>query len=313
MKRRLVACVMAGCMAWPSFAGELRKDAVAATARWVLHFDVEQFSRSQMGTLLAEQGKAAEDDAGLAFVRNELGIDPMKDLTGVTLYGDGGEGQEAVTVIRGKLNAAKLEALARSAAGHEAQNYRNLVLHKWDGESQGKATVACFPEPGVAVLGPSFGKVRAALDVLAGRSASLKTGGALRGLDAAGAFLVVSAQKVNESLGAKMKAFVLKHAEWMTLSIGEKGGTVSGALSIGADSPDNALQMELVMKGVLAVGAFAQDQNPNLAEIIKALSVSTDNGVITVKLTSPARTVVDFLKAQTERARGDPDWHGLAE
>src|ERR1043165_9078392 len=88
----------AGCLGWvaAAVAGPINMNWVAPDAAWIVHIDVDAVRGSTIGKfIIANWDK--EDEAELAAVKAKIGIDPVHDLKGVTVFG---KSRNTVTPLR---------------------------------------------------------------------------------------------------------------------------------------------------------------------------------------------------------------------
>lgn len=281
-------------------AGGLQRQQVAANSAWVVHMDIEQFNKTQMASLVAEDATNIEAQVAMGFLRTALDLDPLKDLTSATIYGDIPGSHEGVALVRGRLNVPHIETTLKADANYDQLTYNGRILHKWVDRNKGKPGVVAFVGENLAVLGPSFDKVKAALDVIDGRAPCLQENG-LRGLDSPDAYLLVSSTQTESGAAQPPRSTMFQNAEWMTLSLGETAGQASGTLTLAAKTPENAAQIEQVVRGMIAFMLLSKEQNPAVAEMAQGLSVTSQNNIITVQMSGSARALHDVMKAQGAR------------
>ena len=257
-------------------ADGLKKQDVAAGVRWVAHMDVERFLKSEIGAKLSDVSANPQAKAKIDFLKTCFGVDPLKDLSGITLYGQEYGDKAGVAVIRGTFDVDKLDALIKAGEGHEETAYGNRVIRKWVDKEKGKPGYICFAAKGIAVVGPEVDKVKAAIDVLDGKADNLSKYSNLKGaLASKDSFLLVQAVKGTNGIGDRANAAILQNTDWLALSIGELAGQVEAALSLGSDSPENAAKIEQVVRGMVAFMTLGNEQNPKIADLAKGVKVES--------------------------------------
>jgi hypothetical protein len=92
----MLSCVLLLAAPGLALAGPLNKRLVGADATWVMHVDVE-------GALASSIGKTAVQDAevqeGLRELRHECGVDALKDIKGITLWGLENAEEDTVVIV----------------------------------------------------------------------------------------------------------------------------------------------------------------------------------------------------------------------
>lgn len=214
----------------------------------------------------------------------------------------GGEGTRvALGVVRADVSAAGTqvalfvcrprvdEALARLAArpGHRTDTLDGRPLHAWafGGETLyawvGDAQVAGEPGASARVIVQANDKVALAraLAVFEGRAPNLADAPdpALRARPSEGSFLFASAStRLAELDGLELASSVARLAEDFVLDLGETRGAVFARLSVDAGTEREALQIQQVLQGGIALLGLVAGGDADDAELraIQALSSS---------------------------------------
>lgn len=274
------------------------KDSVSATAKWVVHLDVSKFTASQFGTLVTNDLQTGALKDKLEVARRTFQVDPLRDLSCVTLYGTGYSTQSVVAIVMGNFNPESIEVCFRAMESYEATAYGDRKIHKVVDKKRGAPRYICFAHKGAAVIGDNVDRVKDAVDVLDGKKASLKTVAGVRGMDSAAAFVLASAAKDENGNIGRAQASVLKNADWLTLSVGETAGIMDLALQLGINTPENAAQIEQVVRGMVAFATLSKDPNSGAFDLSKSLSVANENGVVTVKVSGSSQDLYKAIKAR---------------
>lgn len=312
--RRLFTVVLLGCLSVGSLtAAPLRQEDVAADAKWLLHMNVEQMVGSQLGGMLLDESKLDEHaKMGLSFVRSVFGMDLLKDVKGVTLYGRTYEHGGAVALVRGTFDAAKLVEMMKASEAYETAAFGNLTLHKWvKGKHQKRPGWVCF-KGDCAVLGQSADDVRAALGVLEGGQPGLKGTTSMQiPADVAGAFVVASAAKdASGGIGQRARAAVLQNAEWLNFTLGESAGQFVLVADVGMKDVASAEQTDQVLRGMIAYMTLSRTTNPTMAALVDGLKVTNVNGRMSIRFHCTVQQMYDFLQAQKELRKNMHPRHG---
>lgn len=304
MSRMTVVCMFAVMVAGITYGGPLNKAEISANAKWVVHLDADKFLTSKIGKLLIDENANADLKKGLDALRATIHFDPLKDVKSVTLYGDSFNKDGGVAVLKGSPNADAINAVEKIiilSKTYEKISHGTKVIHKWIDEKKQKPSVLCFYSPGVTVAGGDINQVKAAIDRLDGKKEGLKANTGLMVPDSAG-FLVASARK-DEGKEGPANATVLKNAEWLAVSVKNLGENVDIEAKLGANSAENAKQIEQMVRGLAAFLALSAAQNEAAADIAKALSVNIDNCTIGVNFSYGAEPLYKLIKNHKKQAQ----------
>ncbi|MDD4870493.1 MAG: hypothetical protein PHR77_08020 [Kiritimatiellae bacterium] len=308
MRKCIIVCIGTVLMSGMVFGGSFNGSDVDSCAKWAVHFDMEKFMTSKIGKLITDEASNTELKKGLDVLRATMRFDPLKDIKSVTLYGDRYQKDCGVAVVRGDANTEtvnNLEKIIVASKTHEQVTYGPRVIHKWIGEKNQKSSALCFYAPGVTVLGGEVDKVKMAVDVLDAKRDGLKDNAGLKIPGNAG-FLMISARKDENKSGNPAKAAVLQNADWLTIVAGDAGESVNLEFKLGANSQENAQQIEQLVRGMIAFVMLSKEQDQAVADIARAVSVNVENGVVGVKFSYSAEQLYKFIKGRKgPRQQGD--------
>ena len=228
---------------------------VAADAKWVMHVDVDALWASPVVQKAYRKGLEMHPDAEkkMDMVCGMVGMDPRKDLHGVTVYGKDTNKEHGVMIVHANVNQTLLLAMVAKAPDHKATSYGSYELHSWTHKGWKKEShtvTGVFYKPNIMVFAGCDEAVKAALDVLDGKSAGI-TGkeSPLAGRTLPGSIFVARASAIDP----KTRCPVLKQAESFRVALGENKG-------------ESFYRARLVMKSTEAV-----DQVKAITEGFRAL------------------------------------------
>ncbi|OGV69506.1 MAG: hypothetical protein A2283_09545 [Lentisphaerae bacterium RIFOXYA12_FULL_48_11] len=281
-----------------SFGGPVNKSEISSTAKWAIHLDAEKFLASKIGRMFIDESANADLKKGLDVLRATIHFDPLKDVKSVTLYGDSYKKDGGVAVLKVRPNAEAANAVEKIiilSKTHEQISFGSRVIHKWIDEKKQKPSVLCFYSPEVTVAGGDVNQVKVAIDLLDGKKDGGKDNTGVMMPDADG-FIVACARK-DEGKEGPANATVLKNAEWLTVFVRNTGENVDIEAKLGANSEENAKQIEQMVRGIAAFLALSAEQNEAAADIGKALSVNIDKCTVGVNFTYGAEQLYKLIKS----------------
>jgi len=285
-------------------AGALNKADVGADAKWLFHFDWEKYNSSEMYKLISADPAHIKAHADIASASAMLGFNPAKDITGITAYGvDYKEGQGAV-IIKGSIAPEKAAALLEQNTTHVIESYGANVIHTWTAK-QGKTGACSFYGNGTVILSKTVATVKAAIDVLDANSASLESdsnGIAVPDMSP-DTFILAYADKCEGKVGDNPKAQIFRNVDNLTLAAGETGGNMIAEAQLGAGTADKAALMHSAMSGMLSFAMLGAIEDPALAEMVNALSISIDGQNIKLSFKKNSKELMDFAKKQIEERK----------
>ena len=222
-----VFTIVLSTLASGAIAAPLELKQVAADSKWLAHIDVDAIRASTVVKNAWRQAmeKHQDAEAKLAMVRGVLGMDPTKDVHGITLYGKEIGKPQGVMIVTGEFDPARLAALGALLPGREDATYGDYKLASWKHSCCGQActTAATLRGKEQIVVAGSVDDLKAALDLLDGKAAGLAADAPLAGNVPPGTALLVRAQDFNDA-DLPCKIPVLKQIESFRFVIGEHEG-----------------------------------------------------------------------------------------
>lgn len=302
MKKQLLPILVAtvSLLAAPRLeASALPKSQITGDAKWVMHLDMERFAPSQTCRLLASGRNGGKSfQVLLNRYRTLLGIDPLKDIAGLTLYGTEVTGNRGTALISGALNPQAITRQLSSYPKYEVRTYGKLKLQSWIDRATGRPLWACFYTTRLLILASDESAVLSAAATLDGSRASLATGTSLalplKTLRDGCFFTAVSRGYAGAPGEDPVKAMILRSTESAVMQLSETSGMVDGSILLRAVSPDTALQIHQVLKGLMVAANLSDEASP-LARLAGMSDISRNDQVVTMKLRCPASDAADLL------------------
>jgi hypothetical protein len=212
---------------------------VARDAKWYVHLDFAAAKKTVLyDTVLAAARQRFPVDDTLAQVKAFLGVDPLTDINGVTVYNNSFEKDVAAILIHGRIAPGPIQAALGNNADYKETAYNNHALLSWTDNNDGKHKNGCFYAPGLVLMADQEGTLKMAIDVLDGRKPAESP---LVKAPAAGAFVYGSADL---AAGNDPKVGqLLSNTEAATASAGEVEGKVTLSVNLTAKNAQTGAQI----------------------------------------------------------------------
>ena len=273
-------------------AAPLELKHVAADAKWVMHLDVDAVRASSVVQKGYHKCMEMHKEAAqhLDTVRDMIGMDLRTDLHGITCYGPQVGKRQGVLIVLADMNQQLLVDKAKLGPDHMVTKYGAYELHSWThkkGDKQHHATGVFFT-PKVAVFGGSVEEVKAALDVLSGKSPSLVgKPSALDGDIAPGTTFLHRAIDV----GAHTKCPVLKQAQSYRIATGENKGESFFLARFSMNTTESADQVKAIIEGFKALAAMKAASDAEDAKLVDALKITREDKTLVIQWSASADAV----------------------
>ncbi len=269
-------------------AGEFNPAQVSPDAKWWLHADLEAVRGTEIGqrvVTVVEDKKGAQ----LRALKRLFSINPVTDLKGITLYGDGGK-DRSVAIIHGSFDSGHLEDLVAAAEDYSSEDKDGTIRHSWT--DKGKRQHAFFARNDLLVFSHFEDLLEGAMTTLRGEGMSPDE---FVGAGSGAPFLVGSA-KLSEVEMDGDESELLAHAQTLKIALGEAGGRMEGRLLIDTGDRADGDRFRKIIEGMIALGELG---NAALRDADMQFEAKAENGGRTVRstLSLPTAEMIAMMEA----------------
>jgi hypothetical protein len=289
--RRLIALFMLFCLTPLAQAAPPNANHVPADARWYLHLDFDAFKKTVLFNQILEGVKA---DYPVEEIVNQLkaglGVNPLTDINGVTIFNNSFEKDVAAVVVYAKIDAALLSnALAQNPDYKETVYGKHLLLG-WTDKNDGKAKTGCFYGDGIVMMADKIDTLKLAVDTLDGAKPG---GSSLVKPQAKGVFLCASADlgRSNDPNIAQLLSTTVP----ATASVGELEGTLEININLTAKTADQAAQIKKMAEGAAAFAKLATQKIPSAAPLLDGITVTAEGDKVNATFKQDSKTLLQTL------------------
>lgn len=289
LKTRIVAVSLMLAVT-AALAGPLPKAQIAVSAKWVVHLDLEGLAATKTCAALTNSPASGPAfQSALARYRTLLGVDPLRELRSVTLYGEDVTGSRGAALVSGNLRVDVITRTLNAYPQHRTTPWGAWTVHHWRDAASGTDMCACLYSNHLLVIGSDESAVDGALNVLNGVKQNLAKGKSSLTfpLPRDGVFFTAVSRGYAGSGQEPLKAMILRNTESVTIQIGEKAGAVDAGLVLTAVSPDAAQQIEQVLNGLIVAANLTNDDS-GLAELAALCTVTRQDSTLWMRLNCPA-------------------------
>ena len=275
-------------------AASLKTSIIPEDAQWVLHIDIEKFTSTKLFELLMEK-EGAKAFKGKDKIIEKLGIDPIKDLTGVTLFGSGQAEKNAVVSVTGNLNKDHLISLVKQAKGNKEIKHGKHTIFQWENNQFGT-----FVNDNMLIIGRAEDMVRNALDVIAGKQKNIKKTKLMSYLEEVprGAIIQAVVDDIS-SVAGKNKPMILQKTGMAFFMAMEKNESLNLKLKMTTDTAETAKNIGQIINGFTAMARMQvqgkEEIKDQALKLLDALNVSVKGNVIEMGIIYPSEDLINFL------------------
>ncbi len=301
MKRHIQWALVAGlCVAAAATADPFDPAKVPEKTRWFVHADLKRFKETQLGAQILKQ--LAPLSPALELVEKATGLDPRRDLSGVTLVGLGAKGDEVVVLFSGQFQQEKLKVAVRGAKEHRELAYGGHALHSWRDDKG--AHYGCVYDARTVLMGDGQPALLALLDVLDKKSPACKPHEVLARLGKGEEPFTLLALADMEAFGKlEPQANLLEKLKLMCLAVGEHRGDFTARLLVQPCEASAAVSVQQALQGLVAIVQLGDSKKPEIRraqELAQRLKIEQADPYVSVRLDVPVKEVLETLKIRLE-------------
>lgn len=279
-------------------AAPISKSQIPADSKWVMHLDMNQFAASQTCRLLvAGQGDSKRFQTMLAHYRTLLGVDPLKDIASLTLFGNEVTGSRGVALISGSLNSKQITKQFSTYPQYTTKKNGRLTVQTWLDKGSNKPLWASFYSSRQLILASDEFSLLNSAWVLDGEKPNLTTKKSTALPFPAvqpGSFFTAVTKGFSGT--SPTQAMILQNTESANLQLSENAGIVDGVVLLNADSPESAVQIQQILNGLMISSSFA-DPNSPLVKLAELSTISRDGNTLSLKIHCPASDASGLVSA----------------
>ena len=302
-------CVMV-CLAGVALAGPLDKQQVPAGAKWLLHGDAEALMASKVGQKIQEEAAKPGQAQVLDGLKATFGLDPLKDIKSVTVYGTQFGQEKNVVLLRAKLDREKILNLLKMNPDYKEGKVGETTTYEWvdaaKGDKPAQKKFGAFFGSDLAVMTTEAELLKTALAVLEGKADSLAKS-APAGLAAEtpkGAFLVIRVGELPTVGAEKPEAALFNKLACGQAAVGEAEGKVFAEINIEARTEQAAANLKKTGDGFLALldlmmpeaGQSNPKIPPQFPALVKSAKVTQEGKTVKASATMPAEDLIAMLQ-----------------
>jgi hypothetical protein len=303
------------------------------TVKWAAHLDVEKFKASSLCNLIMQelnnqevtervighiesadhifgfnpvrvaeelraQGIVGTLEEGANTAELYLGFNPLRDITGVTMYGSEFKPKQGVILLTGAFKTENMIALLNTDPSHVVHSYDSYEIHEWVSPCRGRNGFTAFYNDNLIVLGSSLEYVHESLDVIDGRAGNISSNLTLQTMPdvPAGAIFVAAAVQFSQEAATNPQSAILSQMDEVSVAIGEVGQTVYIDLGMNAQTEEIADQTIQFVNGMLAFAEMNRQNNPLIADLAGSIQTDQDGTTLKLSLEGTTEDVFTILK-----------------
>ncbi|MES2694503.1 MAG: hypothetical protein V4773_13590 [Verrucomicrobiota bacterium] len=292
---------------------------VAADARWVIHADFSSLRTSQLGQELIAIMQKAQLNAnnGLIGINVPRLLNTIGTLTayGTNLVADPAA-LDGTLVAQGTADLRKIaESMLLQGTLAEPKVFTEITDLPFPAyaisdpkapEGKKMEVFVAFPPEPIVLVSKSKASLQKAHAVFRGSAPSLAKSAdspiARLARNASGSYLFAASTTPTDAIFPEKgpQARILQLANSGSVALGERGPMLFAHIELSASSDKNAEKLMKILEGLTAMLSLAESNDKQLAEFLKATTVTREKDLVTLKLAYQADQVVKMVHTLAE-------------
>lgn len=277
ISRILLPVLVAGllCLAGGARAAA---DALAwapADSEFILSINARQVADSDLAQKFLAQIGGEQAKAMLQVLKNMTGVELMKDLDRVCLFGRVKEDESILIVFQGRFREDALTTILKANPKYTQSSHGGVTIHEWFDEKEKEMRFGAFPAEGSAVIANRRESLHALIDTKGSDKGFLATDKAkllpAGHKDVAAWGLLIRPERVFPD--GDFKDTLQAGSATVTLALRE--GKVAARLAVNTESPEAAGLWLKMAQGGLALLQL-QKENQDLRDLAASAKTSQD-------------------------------------
>lgn len=286
-----------------AFAGPLEHKQIPAGSAWLAHFDFESFRSSQLGQLVINEINLKHQEQ-IDNLQGLLGSNLLTDIDSLTLYGSDADEKNAVSLIEGRFDKQKLLAFLKLNPAYSEVAHERFTLYKWFDDKRQKEQIGTFADDNRIVIAQTQPVLETAINVLAGKEPSLADRAKLPLFSLSQApkeaFIVAAAEGLSQLAGQEHAA-ILQNSNFLIFITSEQDGVLKVHLQLESETEESAVQIEQVVRGMLAFATLQMKEQPELQKIIQSGVISRNARNLQFNFLAPSADLFQLMKSFEEQ------------
>lgn len=284
-----VAILLALILA-PAIRGtSLQKSFIPADTEWILHFDMEKYTSTQLNSIIMKEEGVTRIKKKSEKIARKYKVDLLKDVKGITIYGKGIEDKKVVVCITGKFDRNYLLSLLKEETSYREIPHGKHIIYSWDDDDFGT-----FASDQLILLSEDEEAIKTSLDVISGKKKNITSSPLISSLNEIppDAFLMAAVGDISSITKNRKKPVILKKMGKAVFSIKEKQEDLILKLDFDVKSPEDAVQIEQIVRGLIAMVNMHQEEKDSKLRLSKSIKVTTKDKNVQLELIYPTAALV---------------------
>ncbi len=308
MKRFVALTAILFLSAGFASAGPIVPKDVDANAKWFGHVNCEAIHSLKLVQDMKDQCPMHQQcQAKMEELAKKLGMNPLKDILGATLYSDRYGGHVGVVLVYVKnLDREKMLAMLKEKhPDHKTSEYGSRTLYSWTvGHHEKKMHLTgTFASDTLVVIGSGVEQVKSALDVLDGKKPGLANDASLLKDIPDTALFAARGLDVPEDYRKTTRCAVLHNCKSASAVWSETDGQITGKYEFTTTSEDAAKNFKAIVDGLVALAKLHFSDVPAVNKLSDALTCSANGDSFTATFTASTADLESAIKAVMERKK----------
>lgn len=271
--------VLIMCFSLSVFGEPFNGNRVPEKAKWYLHFDMDNFKNTTIGKEAIAKILENQETNQFNEVLKLLGVDPVKNLKNITIYGLDINKKNWLLAYEGSIYVVKLLDLIKTNGSYEvnANNGIDVYNTKFNGHR-----FYFFLQDNVFYVSKEIGLINSHIQMIIGKEKSIKDSLNLLGISSDSMIVFGSADRLPDDGKDPTMSNIIKIVTKISGGVKEEGGTVKTSASLQTADNESAETLNQFLQGILGLGKLKFANNQVMLDTIKSIVVTKEGNTIKI-------------------------------
>jgi hypothetical protein len=272
-------------------AEPLVKSYISNDANWIVHIDYDMLRKSQLGHIFMSEMVNSRMEEEFKKFKDTYSFHPINDVNSITIYGQGKNRENAVTLIKGRFDKGKLLGFVKMNSGYRQIEYNGMIIQQWKQPEKNfpQSTAAeemygGFYDKNIIILNRELTEIEKAMDVLHGLRPGAGDDFWGNNIISNNNYFEAFVKNVSEFVDSNSCAFVKKNTKRLVLEMGENDKNVFIKTTLYADSKETIEGIKKLLDGMIAYLTLEESKTPELVQLAKKIQLTVDDNKVQISL-----------------------------
>jgi hypothetical protein len=280
------------CFSLSVFAEPFNGNRVPEKAKWYIHFDMDNFKNTTIGKDIIAKVLENQDTNKFNDVLKLLGIDPVKTLKNITIYGLDVDKKNWLIAFEGSIYVVKLLDLIKTNGSYEVNVNNGIDVYntKINGHK-----FYFFMQDSIFYISKESDLINSHIQMIIGKEKSIKDSLNASNLPTDSMIIFGSADRLPDDGKDATMSNIIKIVTKISGGVKEENGTIKTNAILQTADNESADTLNQFLQGVLGLGKLKFANNQVMLDAIKSVVVTKEGNSIKVNGSISSDSLISII------------------